>query len=276
MSPSFDDEDVPAGAIRAMMRDPASSAIPRSLPISRAQPFAPATARYAEPSARFEMPEPKFQSVPGLGDEISRGASTLSGLWDKYNKGVEIKDFDTQMKALKEQRKEYGDALAKLGSARTAPYLPDSVARDMAPADYNEYRSGIRTSESSGDDSAVNTTTNATGRYQFLPTTAQALMPGLNPADLKKPEIQEQLMKLYTDISTKTLEPLLGRKPTAGELYMLHFLGHAGGPHVLKNLDAPITETIGADARAANQKFLAPYKTGRELLAGLDARFRRQ
>lgn len=266
----YDDDIVPAGAIRAMVRSPASDAVPMGLPQSRMQFAAPRIQ-----SAAPDLPQPQFEQAPGIGDMINYGTRGIRDLYDRYNKPVTIKNLDDQLNELKKQRSEFEAALTKLGSARTAPYLPES--RQML-GDDARYLAGIRGNESGYDDEAVNSTTNATGRYQFLPSTAQSLMNehpelGLKMEDLKKPETQEALMKLYTDKSKSILEPILGRKPTMGELYMLHFLGHAGGPQVLGNLDEPIENTTSSAARTANPLMFKGIRTGRDLLARLEGKF---
>lgn len=256
----------PAGAIRAMLRNPASSATP--LPIPRRQPsaFQQPTARFEQPPAQYDMPTPNWKTDTTWGDLTKQALNVAAGFGERP-KG--IGNLDDALEAIRKQHADFYEKLGKLNSGASK--------YDTTPADYDTYRRGVRGSESDGNDNAVNTEggTNATGRYQFLPSTAQSLIPDLDLTTLKNPDVQEKLMKLYTDKSVATLEPLLGRKPTMGELYMLHFLGHAGGPKVLQNLDAPIEETVGAAERAANKAFIAPYKTGRQLLAGLSAKFGR-
>jgi len=210
-----------------------------------------------------ELPQPNWKAAPSLSDYVTSGIGTLGKLAFPSKSEPWDEKINTAIKALQDSHKDFYDRLGQL----------PKTDYGKQPADYDAYRKGIRGSESAYDDSAVNPTTNATGRYQFLPSTAKALIPDLDLATLKNPDVQEKLMKLYTDKSVETLTPMLGRKPTAGELYMLHFLGHSGGPKVLQNLDAPITETIGEAERRANANFLKPYKTGRDLLAGLNSKF---
>jgi hypothetical protein len=64
----------------------------------------------------------------------------------------------------------------------------------------------------------------------------------------------------------------VGRAPTGGELYAAHLLGHAGGPHLVANRDAPLTATISKAAMDANP-WLYKFQTGNDLLAYLDRRF---
>jgi hypothetical protein len=84
---------------------------------------------------------------------------------------------------------------------------------------------------------------------------------------------QIKAMRHYTQKSANILEPMLGRKPTGGELYLLHLLGYGGGPQVLRNLDAPITSTISPAAYQSNITLLKPYATGHDLIRGLNRTF---
>lgn len=264
---SFGEDTPPAGAIRAMMRSPAPAAVP--LPIPRVRQSYAVPMRYDQPMPLSDMAQPNWKTENPWGDLFRQGVDAASKFGDKSGSDT-FKNLDAALEDLKKQRLEFATAMGKLNSPRAS----DSGT----PADLDSYRRGVRSIESDADDQAVNPLTIATGRYQFLPSTAKALMDanpalGLRMEDLKKPDVQEKLMELYTDISLKTLEPMLGRKPTAGELYMLHLLGHGGGPTVLRNLDAPITDTISQPARDSNKVLLGPHKTGRQLLAAFDKRF---
>lgn len=249
MPAPYDNEDMPAGAIRAMLRAPYSDPVPLPLPIPRVQPQRIS----AQP---MSMPAVDVPSVPAPSFDWTQQTQNpwgtlLSGVTDtirKYNKPTTIVNLDDALTAIKAQE-------------RPSPPAPTS----------DTYRRNARRIESGGDDNAVNPSSGATGRYQFLPSTAKELMEanpglGLRMEDLKKAEVQEKLMDLYTNKSVKILEPLLGRRPTPGELYLTHLLGHAGGPAVLRNLDAPILDTIDSAAFKANKALLSPHRTGRQLV----------
>lgn len=204
----------------------------------------------------------------GWGDTIQSGLGMLGKLFQppKEEGGT---DFE---KALEDLKRQSADFYARLGKMGQAPEFSSTTPSA------DSYLSGARTIESGGDDNAVNPLTGASGRYQFLPSTARELIAenpelGLDMKRLNDPETQEKLMKLYTNKSVKTLEPMLGRKPTAGELYLLHLLGHSGGSSVIRNQDAPIADTIPSNARDANKTLLGTNKTGRQLLADLNKRF---
>jgi hypothetical protein len=131
--------------------------------------------------------------------------------------------------------------------------------------------------ESSNDPRAVNKLTGASGLFQFMPGTWQSLMKeaprlGLTADGIFDEKQQHMAMKYYTAKSAGILKPILGRAPTGGELYAAHLLGHSGGPNVIKNIDAPITETIGKAARDANP-WINNYKTGRDFIAALNKQF---
>lgn len=266
-SPSFDESAMPAGAIRAMMRSPVSEAVPMSLPSPRMSMPAPARPEQSMP-VEMPAPQPNWQQAPS---EWSALFNQGLGIMDKFRDPDfgKIINFDKSLSDLQTQNKDFYKQLEQIRN------------RDMnvaLPADMDSYRTATRRVESGGDDSAVNPLTGAAGRYQILPSTAKALMAanpdlGLKIEDLKNPEVQEQLMKLYTDQSVKTLTPMLGRQPTAAELYLLHLLGHSGGPAVLRNLDAPISDTVDPAAIRSNPGILSPNKTGRQLLMALNKKF---
>lgn len=209
-------------------------------------------------------PQIDWQSAPSTMDYINSGLSTIGRLAAPKDESSK-----TLSDAVQDLIKKNQDFYAKLGKLNSG--ASDSVA--PGSTDLSDYLKGARTIESGGNDDAINPQSGATGRYQFLPSTAKALMPDLDLAELKSPAIQEELMRRYTGKSVDLLTPLLGRKPTAAELYTLHLLGHQGGMRLLASLDAPLTDTVDKAALAANSGLFRPYKTGKDFLAGLNSRF---
>lgn len=177
-----------------------------------------------------------------------------------------MKRIDEQLSDMKRSRAEY-ERLLSNGRASTA-------SASFGPDDYLK---AVSKFESVNDPGAVNERSGAAGRFQFMPGTWRTLMSeaphlGLTPEGITNDDQQYKAMKYYTGKSAALMRPLLGRDPTGGELYLAHLLGHSGGPAVLKNLDAPITSTIDPAAYRANP-FLANYKTGNDLVAGLNYQF---
>lgn len=136
--------------------------------------------------------------------------------------------------------------------------------------------------ESGGNPSIRNKTTGAGGLFQFLPSTWQSIMKqaphlGLTAEGFYDPSPegvaqQERGVRYYTDESMRRLVPMLGRQPTMGELYALHFLGHGGGMQLLQGLDRPTEEVVSPAAIAANP-WLKEYtkKPAAALLRRLEA-----
>lgn len=119
------------------------------------------------------------------------------------------------------------------------------------------YFRALRGSESTNNPGATNPITKAAGLYQIQPSTFAWLAKenpnaGLDPAKIYDPDQQERAVRLYTDKSMRQLVPALGRMPTSGELYALHFFGHTGGMQFLGGLDRPAKDVIRPADFAAN------------------------
>jgi hypothetical protein len=137
------------------------------------------------------------------------------------------------------------------------------------------YFAKLKRPESGGDPRATNKVTGAAGLFQILPTTyagirKEAPWLGLTD-DIYDEANQGKAADFYTQKSIGILQPMLGRMPTMGELYALHFFGHGGGQRFLKNLDAPAAETLPPSYFAANP-WLKAYaaRPSRDLLAHLE------
>lgn len=257
----FDDDEFnmpPPAALRGF-------ASPHHIPVVRVAESKPAAPL---PVAQISGPV----NLPAIPEDTTF-TDIFNGFSKMWNSEVERED----------RRKEINELLAALKqppipevAAAQAKVLDPTQAPDGAPVQVDvagvpqNYFSRNRTAESGGDDAAVNKSTGAAGRYQFLPSTAEGIRkanPQLNISDnwRTNAEDQEKLMQAYTQQSVGIIKNLLKRDPTGGELYMLHLLGHGGGPAVLNALDQPLTTTVSAEARRLNP-VLQRYKTGRELL----------
>lgn len=102
--------------------------------------------------------------------------------------------------------------------------------------------------ESRGDPNAKNPNSTAGGLFQFVDGTARAygLKDRFNPADAS-----DAAARLARD-NMRHLKKVLGRDPTAGELYLAHQQGAGGAAKLLKNPDGDAVSTVGADAVRLN------------------------
>jgi hypothetical protein len=128
-------------------------------------------------------------------------------------------------------------------SAPAAPVQPGA----QKPA-AGDYMSVVRRRESGGNDMAGNGV--AFGRYAFTPKTWLGVVAahpelGLKPEDIWSGDKQDQAMQAITADNAHVLAQN-GIDPSPGNLYMMHFLGTAGGPKFLKAMQAQ----PGADAAA--------------------------
>lgn len=260
-------------------------------------PFAPQEG-YA-PARRMPIPSPSYAEVPDFrppprSQEIE--TQEQPSLADIIRLGGRIfgeeDDVRWQMpKTLEEAiraipglpappvRDDYQASYVPPRRARTPLEGPDTGeenpnAGGAVPAGYFARLQGP---ESGGDASIRNPVTGAGGLYQFLPSTWRQIMReapqlGLTEAGFYDPSPagraqQDRAIRHYTDQSLRILEPMLGRQPTMGELYALHFLGPSGGPQLLRALDKPVGETVSAAAIKANP-WLKDFvdKPGRALL----------
>lgn len=269
-----EDDQPPAGAMRAYARgqipggvSPAGSQIPPAL-----QGFQPSRTVQPVIQPLPELAAPKFdQQGPGAFDFLKQGVDTIQ----KFQKSAEQEKFSEWQKDMQRQIAELKAMRAR--AEKIDPSIRGSAQGQPEPGSLEDYFARNRQFESGNDPNATNPGSGASGLYQFLPSTWRALMQeapqlGLTPEGIKDEKQQDAAMRYYTNKSVGLLTDMLGRKPTGGELYSMHLLGHSGGANVLKNLDAPITATINPAAIRGNP-FLNKFKTGRDLIAGLNQQF---
>lgn len=165
-------------------------------------------------------------------------------------------------------------------SARPKVYSPLD-APDTGEVDTSGLPSGYfarnRQFESGNNPNARNPITGASGSYQFLPSTWRGLMKeaphlGLTEDGIMDDNQQDAAMRYYTGKSASILQPILGRAPSGGELYLAHLLGHSGGPAVVRGANRPLAEIVDPRAIAANP-WLKNYATGQDLITYLNRKF---
>lgn len=257
-------------------------------------PFAPREGGQGRPrqgGAALPEPEPYVPPKP-VAVELPRelGAADLSQLLKSLV--PEQTDDDTIMNAVARAEQAmralpplpggYRAGPPSRGPAMTPTEGPDTGEENPnaggAPVGYFKRLVGP---ESGGDATARNKVTGAGGLFQFLPSTWQGIMKaaphlGLTAGGLYDPSPagvaqQQRAADHYTSESMRRLVPALGRQPTMGELYALHFLGHSGGMALLQNLDRPVSEVVSGAAVEANP-WLRSYtkKPARALLGRLE------
>ncbi|ODP39250.1 transglycosylase family protein [Sphingomonas turrisvirgatae] len=120
----------------------------------------------------------------------------------------------------------------------------------------------IRRVESGGNDTAANPRSSAYGRYQFTAPTwrryytrrygSQGLADAQILAKRSDPAVQERLMDDLIADNTAALARV-GARPTAGNLYLMHFAGQGGAQAILRAApDTPIERVLGEGAVKAN------------------------
>lgn len=102
--------------------------------------------------------------------------------------------------------------------------------------------------ESSGNPNAKNANSSAGGLYQFIDDTAKQY--GLdNKFDVNK---NADAGARFTRDNALIFEQKMGRKPTAGESYMMHQQGANGALKILSNPEALAVDTVGVNAIRLN------------------------
>ena len=89
--------------------------------------------------------------------------------------------------------------------------------------------------ESSGNSSAVNKNSGATGLYQFKFDTAKELMPSIERKDLFNPDVQNELLDRYVQRNVRSLGSV-----DPFEIYMAHQQGVSGFKEISRFKDRPI------------------------------------
>lgn len=216
--------------------------------------------------------------------------AALSGIGDNLYKGM-----DDAWK--RKQDEEGASAMARLfGAAPASPGVAGpglSAAPAATPstplptfAQGGTYLDTLIGKESSGNASAKNPNSSATGLGQFTTGTWGSLAAkrpelGLTPDGRTDPEQAKRATLALAEENAKVLQANGGHAPTDGNLYLAHFLGGGGAARFLtglnQNPDAPAIAYVGADQAAANKTIFynrdGTPKTAREVYAERTSKF---
>jgi len=261
--------DVPIAAMRGLLRESPIPTAYSAQPKGRPNMTPPDQMRSTAPPMPPPLTFPQMKESNEWGDLGKQAMSLDKGFQEKPEDDKFIKnmrEFDKQLAELRALRSTQGTNQPQVS--------PSNEPLDDATGDYVVRNASF---ESGNNPKAVNPGSGASGLFQFLPSTWRGIMQedpslGLTADGIFDVEQQKKAMNHYTRKSAVILNGVLGRKPTGGELYLLHLLGHSGGPAVLADINAPITSTIDPAAYRSNP-FLKQYKTGRDLIAGLNGKF---
>lgn len=231
------------------------------------------------------QPAPGFEKdakVVSLVKSLNSGPNSIAGPLNTYIRAATHMQGSTNYQSFYtsniKDRLFYPDKGNDRGtSARSNEPLSD-FASDVKPGDTGtgnsigeQYYKSIRAAESSGNDSAVNPSSGATGRYQFTSGTWNDLarsFPGLGLTRVgggqdgrTDPAQQEKAIKTFTRLNAASLEdhhiPV-----NNGTLYASHFLGRQAAPNVLLAPDDDLVANHVPPSYLIQNKFLRGMTIG--------------
>tara|TARA_R100000951_G_scaffold116708_1_gene129987 strand:- start:39 stop:2450 length:2412 start_codon:yes stop_codon:yes gene_type:complete len=137
------------------------------------------------------------------------------------------------------QRPQPGDTLEGLPEASE---VPERTSPGTAGRNFGPFIDRLAQVESSGDASATNTSSSASGLFQFTEATWRDATRGMSDEvrDLDArfdPDISREVVERTTASNATLLRGELGRDPSDGELYSVHVLGRAGSLDFLSELE---------------------------------------
>lgn len=175
-------------------------------------------------------------------------------------------------------------AISEAAAAEAAQAVPEATILGGAPvvsgsSAVEQFKSRVRSAESSGNDAAVardpktgELLSSATGRFQFTADTWLRYYKrrfgdqGLSDTEILAKRTDGQLQELLMDDLTADNAAALrraGHEPTAGSLYLAHFLGPGGANKLLGASRAtPIESVLPANVVKANRTVLAGKSVG--------------
>ncbi|MEX0285108.1 MAG: transglycosylase SLT domain-containing protein [Paracoccaceae bacterium] len=138
-------------------------------------------------------------------------------------------------------------ALGKPGAMSVPGYFADLEQQHGLPAGYLARTMQI---ESNGNPNAQNPNSSAGGAFQFIDSTAKQYgLHGNDRFDMNKSA--NAAARLAAD-NAAHLRRVLGRDPTAGELYLAHQQGAGGAASLLSNRNASASSVVGNAATSLN------------------------
>lgn len=159
------------------------------------------------------------------------------------------------------------DEVVPLAPAPPRPRIgtPEEAAARLAADPIEQFKQRLRAHESGGDDTARNTRSSATGRYQVIDATwlkvARTLPQARNMSDAtllamrNHPVWQEQVVDKLIGEYRRTLARI-GQPETQGNLYLMHFAGPGGASRILRADGDAAIETVMSDAAIRANPFL--------------------
>lgn len=168
------------------------------------------------------------------------------------------------------------DGITGISDAQAAPapmpvptMKPDNAASEPSPAPQQplpppligkDYLNRLERLESGGNPNAKATTSSASGSYGFTNGTWKAMVDkygkdyGVTLKDKNNREKSGIMAELLTKENAAGLQKGLGRAPSAGELYIAHFLGKSGAVKLINNYGTnKKAATLFPDAARANK-----------------------
>lgn len=128
---------------------------------------------------------------------------------------------------------------------RVSPNIPQDFSKiEQAYGLPQGYLGQVAQIESGGNPNAQNPNSSAGGMFQFLDSTAKQY--GLT--DKTDPYASADAAARLAADNQAYLRKVLGRDPTAGELYLAHQQGAAGAAQLLSNPNAPASSVVGNSA----------------------------
>jgi hypothetical protein len=203
------------------------------------------------------------QAAGARPQSIGTGASGLTAGIDKLGTGFE--GALGAYAANRAQQQAYADAVAGASprpapfgaSPRPAPFgaaLPTfarqpGVVSGTPTEAPGGYLAKVAAIENPSGNPYATSSTGATGKYQFIPSTWNQFGGGGNIHD---PAAQDAAMNRFTQSNYNALQAGLGRPPSDGELYLAHQQGAAGALRLLQNPGTPAGELVGSQAISVN------------------------
>jgi len=230
------------------------------------------------PLPEAPLPDLSEKSPPS---EVEQLLGYAGKLWDEHVGETRAKKLEGLLDILKKTGSEPLVPAAAASGTEQPPVETDPAA-GLAP-DEARYLGQTATDESSNNTQVTHPGSGAHGLYQFLPGTWADVIkrhPGLGltmenlyEKDPKKAaDYHRRAMKAFTSDNVAHFTSTMGRKPRAGEMYVMHMLGPAGGVRLAQGADKPLSEVVDAGALRGNPG-LAKFRTAADALTYYNRRF---